>query len=48
MIFHALDIPGAFLIEPERVEDSRGFFARTYCRTELEDRGRASYGRAHD
>lgn len=39
MIFHQLDIPGAFLIEPERVEDRRGFFARTYCRRELEARG---------
>lgn len=39
MIFHELDIPGAFLIEPERKEDHRGFFARTYCRRELEDRG---------
>lgn len=39
MIFHELDIPGAFLLEPERVEDRRGFFARTYCRRELEARG---------
>ncbi|MCG8458856.1 MAG: dTDP-4-dehydrorhamnose 3,5-epimerase [Holophagales bacterium] len=39
MIFHELSIPGAFLIEPERKEDRRGFFARTYCRNELEDRG---------
>jgi dTDP-4-dehydrorhamnose 3,5-epimerase len=39
MIFHELDIPGAFLIEPERKEDRRGFFARTYCRHELEERG---------
>ncbi len=39
MIFHELEIPGAFLLEPERKEDRRGFFARTYCRHELEDRG---------
>lgn len=39
MIFHALDIAGAFLLEPERIEDARGFFARTYCRNELEERG---------
>ena len=39
MIFHQLDIPGAFLLEPERKEDRRGFFARTYCRNELEARG---------
>ena len=39
MIFHELEIPGAFLLEPERLEDRRGFFARTYCRQELEARG---------
>ena len=39
MIFHALEIPGAYLLEPERKEDRRGFFARTYCRHELEERG---------
>ena len=38
MIFHTLEIEGAFLIEPERKEDRRGFFARTYCRNELEER----------
>lgn len=39
MIFHELEIPGAYLLEPERKEDKRGFFARTYCRRELEERG---------
>lgn len=39
MIFHELEIPGAYLLEPERREDHRGFFARTYCRRELEARG---------
>lgn len=39
MIFHDLEIPGAFLLEPERKQDRRGFFARTFCRNELEDRG---------
>ncbi|MEM9593555.1 MAG: dTDP-4-dehydrorhamnose 3,5-epimerase [Acidobacteriota bacterium] len=38
MIFHEIPIPGAYLIEPEKVEDRRGFFARTYCRRELEER----------
>ena len=38
MIFHPLDIEGAYLIEPEKKEDRRGFFARTYCRQELEER----------
>lgn len=39
MIFREIGIPGAYVIEPERKSDSRGFFARTYCRNELEDRG---------
>ncbi len=39
MIFHSLDIPGAFLLEPERPEDRHGFFARHYCRRELERQG---------
>jgi dTDP-4-dehydrorhamnose 3,5-epimerase len=26
---------GAFLVEPERLEDDRGFFARTWCRAEF-------------
>ncbi|MCP4654337.1 MAG: dTDP-4-dehydrorhamnose 3,5-epimerase [bacterium] len=39
MIFRELEIPGAYLLEPERHEDRRGFFARTYCRHELEARG---------
>jgi len=39
MIFRELEIPGAYLLEPERREDRRGFFARTYCRHELEARG---------
>lgn len=39
MIFHPLAIPGAYLIEPERKADRRGFFARTWCRHELEERG---------
>ncbi len=38
MIFREIDIPGAFVLEPERLEDRRGFFARTYCRRELEHR----------
>jgi len=39
MIFRELDLPGAFLLEPERLEDERGFFARTFCRREFEARG---------
>jgi dTDP-4-dehydrorhamnose 3,5-epimerase len=36
MKFRPLTIPGAFAIEPEAVEDSRGFFARVWCERELE------------
>ena len=39
MIFHTLDIPGAYLMEPERPEDRHGFFARHYCRRDLERQG---------
>jgi len=30
---------GAFIIEPERHEDDRGFFARTWCQREFESHG---------
>ncbi|HEX9943431.1 MAG TPA: dTDP-4-dehydrorhamnose 3,5-epimerase [Thermoanaerobaculia bacterium] len=39
MIFRGTPLPGAWLLEPERFEDERGFFARTYCRREFEARG---------
>lgn len=35
MIFHAVSLPGAVLIEIERREDERGFFARTFCEREF-------------
>lgn len=31
MIFRELEIFGAYVIEPELLEDSRGFFARVFC-----------------
>jgi dTDP-4-dehydrorhamnose 3,5-epimerase len=34
-----LEIPGAFMIDPEPIEDERGFFARSFCRREFEARG---------
>jgi dTDP-4-dehydrorhamnose 3,5-epimerase len=34
MLFTETDLKGAFIIEPERREDSRGFFARTWCEKE--------------
>jgi dTDP-4-dehydrorhamnose 3,5-epimerase len=39
MTFHETPLPGAWLLEPERIEDERGFFARTFCRDELAKRG---------
>lgn len=32
-------IDGAFLIEPERLADERGFFARTWCEREFQEHG---------
>jgi dTDP-4-dehydrorhamnose 3,5-epimerase len=39
MIFHSSKIPGVYRIEPERIEDPRGFFARTLCAEEFGKRG---------
>jgi dTDP-4-dehydrorhamnose 3,5-epimerase len=39
MIFTETPLPGAFVIEPEPVRDSRGFFARVFCRKVFTDRG---------
>ncbi len=35
MRFIPTPIVGAYLVEPELIEDERGFFARTYCREEF-------------
>jgi dTDP-4-dehydrorhamnose 3,5-epimerase len=39
MKFHETPIPGVWLIEPERIGDERGWFARTFDREELLARG---------
>ena len=39
MIFTETPLAGAFVIGVDRVSDSRGFFARTFCRQEFEQRG---------
>lgn len=36
MIFQKLALPGAYVIEIKRIEDDRGFFARSWCRNEFE------------
>lgn len=39
MIFRELPLGGAFVIEPERLEDERGFFARSWCEVEFARHG---------
>lgn len=39
MIFTETSLEGAFVIVPQRSEDERGFFARTWCRREFESHG---------
>jgi len=41
VIFTETKLRGAWMIEPERVADARGFFARTFCRETFERRGLA-------
>lgn len=42
MKFVELPLHGAFAIEIERLEDSRGFFARTFCEEEFQKNGLVS------
>jgi len=39
MIFSDTGLPGAVVIELERIADDRGFFARSWCSREFEERG---------
>lgn len=39
MIFTETKLKGAYIIDLERREDARGFFARAWCRKEFEDHG---------
>lgn len=39
MIFTETRLKGAFVIDLERREDERGFFARSFCQKEFEERG---------
>ena len=39
MIFTETKLAGAFVIDLERREDDRGFFARTFCQHEFEEHG---------
>jgi dTDP-4-dehydrorhamnose 3,5-epimerase len=39
MLFTSTGVAGAFLVEPERIRDERGFFARTWCGDEFGAQG---------
>lgn len=39
MLFTETRLSGAFVIEPQRLEDERGFFARTWCSQEFAEHG---------
>ncbi|HEY1945140.1 MAG TPA: dTDP-4-dehydrorhamnose 3,5-epimerase [Roseiarcus sp.] len=39
MIFNETEIPGAYIVELEKREDDRGFFARGWCSREFAERG---------
>jgi len=39
MIFKNTKIAGVYLLEPERITDDRGFFARMWCQTEFTEHG---------
>jgi len=39
MIFTETPIKDAWLVEVKRLEDERGFFARSFCRQEFQERG---------
>lgn len=39
MIFTETKLKGAYVIELERIEDERGFFARSWCQKEFEEHG---------
>jgi dTDP-4-dehydrorhamnose 3,5-epimerase len=39
VIFTELPVAGAYRVEPQKVADERGFFARTFCEREFAERG---------
>lgn len=39
MIFQETILPGSYVIEPERINDHRGFFTRIWCQNELRKLG---------
>lgn len=41
MIFKETKLKGSFLITPDRKEDARGYFSRSFCRNEFAEQGLA-------
>ena len=39
MLFTPTKLKDAYIVEPKKLEDERGFFARTWCEKEFHDRG---------
>ena len=39
MVFVKTKLSGAYILKPERREDERGYFARTFCKTEFVEHG---------
>jgi dTDP-4-dehydrorhamnose 3,5-epimerase len=39
VIFEETKLPGSYLIEPQRIDDERGFFARAWCEREFHAHG---------
>jgi dTDP-4-dehydrorhamnose 3,5-epimerase len=39
MIFRETTLKGAFIIDIEKIEDTRGFFAEAWCQKEVEANG---------
>jgi len=39
MIFTRTNLEGAFVIQIQKMEDDRGFFARTFCQREFQEQG---------
>ena len=43
MIFKTTEIEGAFVIEMEKIQDDRGYLARTFCQKEFEAHGLSTF-----
>jgi dTDP-4-dehydrorhamnose 3,5-epimerase len=39
LIFKETTLPGAYVIEPKKIGDDRGYFARVWCKKELQQHG---------